>query len=163
MIVVADAGPLIHLAAIGRLDLVASVGDVLIPPAVHHEVVVKGAGWPGAREVDEAGWISVATPTRTDLVEALVAGGLHRGESEAMAVAVELAADVLLMDERQGRLTAEAMGLHVVGTIGLVVAAHHRGALERVGRLPAELRTSGLWLTDALVDQVLAGVGESLG
>lgn len=163
MIVVADAGPLIHLAAIGRLDLVAGVGDVLIPPAVYDEVVVKGAGLPGSRDVSEATWISVAAPTRMDLLDALLAGGLHRGEAEAMTLAVERAADVLLMDERQGRLTAEAMGLHVMGTIGLVVAARHRGALDSVAPVLAELRVSGLWLSDGLVRQVLAAVGESSG
>jgi predicted nucleic acid-binding protein len=161
VIVVADAGPLIHLAAIGRLELVAAVGDVLIPPGVYQEVVVIGVGLPGAREVSEATWISVVTPTRLDLVNALLAGGLHRGESEAMALALERQADVLLIDERQGRLTAEAMGIRVIGTIGLVIAARQRGALTAVAPILSELRRSGLWLSDELVRQVLATVGES--
>lgn len=160
MIVVADAGPLIHLAAIGRLEIVAAVGDVLIPPGVYEEVVVIGAGLPGAREVSEATWISVVTPTRLDLVNALLAGGLHRGESEAMALALERRADVLLMDERQGRLTAEAMGLRVTGTIGLVIAARQRGTLTAVGPVLSELRASGLWLSDELIRQVLSTIGE---
>jgi predicted nucleic acid-binding protein len=163
VIVVADAGPLIHLAAINRLELVAAVGDVLIPPGVYEEVVVIGAGLPGAQEVSEATWISVVTPTRLDLVNALLAGGLHRGESEAMALALERQADVLLMDERQGRLTAEAMGIRVIGTIGLVIAARQRGALLAVAPVLSELRTSGLWMSDELVRQVLATVGESEG
>ena len=163
MIVVADAGPLIHLAAIGRLDVVANAGDVLIPPAVFHEIVVQGAGLPGSREVKDAAWITVGTPTRTDLLDALLAGGLHRGEAEAMTLAVERSADVLLMDERQGRLTAEAMGIHVIGTIGLVVAARRRGDLAAVAPVLAELRNSGLWLSDGLVNQVLAAVGEASG
>ena len=119
MIVVADAGPLIHLAAIGQSDLVRRLSaEVLVPQAVFHEVVVTGAGLPGAAEVESATWITVVTATRADLVKALMSSGLHRGESEAITVAVERGADCVLIDERQGRLSAEAMGLAVVGSIG---------------------------------------------
>lgn len=161
MIVVADAGPLIHLSAIGHLELLHGLSDeVLVPQAVFDEVVVVGAGLPGATAVGEATWISVVSPVRRDVVDALLASGLHRGEAEAIAVAVERRADRLLIDERQGRLTAEAMGLPVVGSIGILIAAKVRGDVERIAPLLVALRTSGLWLSDALMARVLNSVGE---
>jgi hypothetical protein len=164
VIVVADAGPLIHLGAIGQLELIRRLSaEVLVPRAVFDEVVVVGAGLPGAAEVQAATWISVVTPARVEVVAALLASGLHRGEAEAIAVAVERGADRLLIDERQGRLTAEAMGVAVVGSIGILIAAKVRGDVDTLAPLLLALRTSGLWVSDALIVRVLASVGEGSG
>ena len=161
MIVVADAVPLIHLAAIGQLRLIRPLAaEVLIPEAVFREVVVVGAGLPGAEAVGTASWISVVAPARGEVTHALLASGLHRGEAEAIALAVERRADWLLIDERQGRLAAEGMGLPVVGSIGVLVAAKVRGDVAAVAPLLAALRASGLWLAEALVARVLESVGE---
>jgi hypothetical protein len=85
VIVVADAGSLIHLASIGQLDLLRRLADeVLVPRAVFHEVTVVGAGLPGAESVRAATWARVVTPARTEVVDALLAAGLDRGESEAI-------------------------------------------------------------------------------
>lgn len=164
MIVVSDAGPLIHLGAIERLELVHRLWpDVVVPEAVFREVTVRGAGLPGAAAVAAATWLSVVRPANGDVVSALLASGLHRGESEAIALAVERRADLLLIDERQGRLTAEGMGLTVIGSLGVLVAAKARGEVERLAPVIDELRESGLWLSDAVVARVLAAVGESEG
>ena len=164
MIVVADAGPLIHLAAIGQLELIQRLSpEVLVPRAVFDEVVVVGAGLPGAAEVGAAVWIRVVAPTRGDVVAALLGGGLHLGEAQAIALAVELRADRLLIDERQGRLTAEAMGVAVVGSIGILIAAKTHGDILAVAPHLLALRASGLWLSDGLIARVLASVGEGAG
>ena len=161
MIVVADAGPLIHLSAIGQLDLVRRLSpEVLVPAAVFHEVVVVGVGLAGAAEVASATWIRVVSPTRSDVVAALLATGLHVGESEAISLAVERRADRLLIDERQGRLTAEGMGLSVVGSVGVLIAAKLRGEIDAMAPLLAALRASGLWLSEDLVARALLAVGE---
>jgi len=58
MTVVSDASPLINLARIGQLDLLRQLyGTMLLPEAVWQEVVVDGAGQPGAAEVRAADWI----------------------------------------------------------------------------------------------------------
>ena len=88
MIVVADAGPLIHLAAIGQLHLIHRLSpEVLVPQAVFDEIVIVGEGLPGALEVKIAARLTVVTVARGDVVDALLASGLHRGGSEAIAVA----------------------------------------------------------------------------
>lgn len=61
MIVVADSGPLIYLSEVGCLYLLGDLyGTVLIPRAVHDEVVVRGHGEPGSREVASSSFIHVA-------------------------------------------------------------------------------------------------------
>ncbi len=161
MIVVAGAGPLIHLDAIGHFRLLERLfGSVLVPRAVFHEVVETGAGLPGADATRTAAWIDVVAVARQDLVDALRSTGLHAGESEAIALAVERGVDRLLIDERQGRLAAQGMGIEVVGTVGVLVAARSRGEVAAVAPLLVQLQGAGLWLSDEVVRRVLDAVGE---
>jgi predicted nucleic acid-binding protein len=123
VIVVADAGPLIYLAAIGHLDLLRRLApEVLVPEAVYHEVVVAGAGLPGAEEVREAAWVRVERPARPDLVEALVAGGLHAGESEAIAAKergdIAMLAPLLQALRDSGMWLSQATIDRVLGAVG---------------------------------------------
>ncbi len=111
MTVVANAGPLIALAQIGHFDLLRSLyGRVHIPPAVRREVVIMGKGRAGSSETVEANWIHVLDVRETTAVE-LLKGRLDTGESEAIVLALQLHADLLLIDEALGRRVAEARGL----------------------------------------------------
>lgn len=88
MVVVADSGPLIVLAAIGHLELLRELyGRVLVPAQVHHEVVVAGDGKPGSAEVGAAGWIVVEPVEEGDPVCAGLAITLDPGEAAALALA----------------------------------------------------------------------------
>jgi predicted nucleic acid-binding protein len=129
--------------------------------AVHHEVVVAGDGLAGAIEVRQASWLQVIDPARIDIVAALEAAGLHAEESAAIALACEKKAEALVIDERQGRATAAAMGLRFVGTIGVLVAARVHGQLPAVAPEIERLRAAGLWLSEELIARVLADVGEA--
>ena len=106
MIVVSDASPLLNLAIIGQLDLLRQLYDeVVIPQAVYDEVVVMGSDMPGASEVREAHWILTRQVQNQPLITALRLQ-LDYGEAEAIALASELNADLLLVDERKARLTS---------------------------------------------------------
>lgn len=114
MTVVSDASALINLARIGELSLLHRLyGALVIPQAVWREVVVEGQGQPGAEEVGNAPWIETRKVTNEHLVQAL-RQDLDAGEAESIALALELEADVLLMDERLGRETARHLGLQLV-------------------------------------------------
>ena len=72
MRIVSNASPLINLARIGKLDLLRELyGEILLPEAVWHEVVVDGAGQPGANEVEAAAWIGRRSAKNKQLVQAL--------------------------------------------------------------------------------------------
>ena len=101
MSIVSNASPLINLARIGRLELLHKLyGEICIPEAVWHEVVIAGAGLPGATLVAAATWIKRHTVVNAVLVRALQQD-LDAGESEAIALALELEADLLLMSAFQ--------------------------------------------------------------
>lgn len=100
MIVVSKSSPLIAIARIGRLNLLAeSFKRILIPPEVHHEVVVAGRGLPGAEEVRRAAWIEVAqAKSPSDPVLAQACQNLGAGERGAIFLAKSVGADLVLLD-----------------------------------------------------------------
>jgi uncharacterized protein len=98
MKVVSNSSPLINLARIGQLNLLAHLfGRLLIPDAVWREVVEKGHGNPGADEINQAEWIERVAVSNRQLVHSLLQE-LDPGEAESIALAVEINADWLLMD-----------------------------------------------------------------
>lgn len=125
MIVVSDTGPLLYLTLIDvSQHLPRLYGDVYIPEAVFEELQHDESP---AKEWISAppDWLHVAIPKNL-----ISAPSLDRGEREAISLALELNADILLVDERAGRSTATSMGVQVVGTLGVVVDAHHRQLID---------------------------------
>jgi predicted nucleic acid-binding protein len=161
LIVVSDASPLISLGAVGRIELLRQLfGEISIPPAVLQEVTEAGAGRPGAFEVQTAGWIASRTVESEFLPRALE-GELDRGEAEAIALAVQLRAHLLLVDERRGRRVASRFGLKVVGVLGILVAAKRQGFLLKIEPVLGDLREkAGFRVSPALYQRALEEVGE---
>lgn len=161
MIVVSDASPLIALAAVEKLDLLRTLyGEVLVPSAVFDEVTAIRQTAPGADEVRTSEWIRVRTVENRALVEAL-ALELDAGEAAAIALAVEVNGDLLLMDERRGRVAAIRLGRRVVGVLGVVVEAKAAGLLPEVRPiLDALTQEVGFRISAALHARVLAAAGE---
>lgn len=161
MIVVANAGPLIALAQIGHFNLLRSLyGELRIPLAVRDEVVASGRGRPGGVEVSAAAWIHIVGVRDTTAVQ-LLRERLDAGESEAIVLAIELEADLLLIDEARGRRVAEARGLNKTGTVGMLVVAKKRGLISAVTPLLDELRAAGFRMSEELYQtgRALAGEG----
>jgi predicted nucleic acid-binding protein len=116
MIVVSNTSPLTNLAAIGQFDLLQSLyTQVHIAEGVWDELNASGKKWPGCHEVMEAtSWISRLTVKNQDLVTTL-RQDLDRGEAESIALGLELDADFILLDEKEGRRMAKRLGLKRVG------------------------------------------------
>ncbi|MDP1545330.1 MAG: DUF3368 domain-containing protein [Anaerolineales bacterium] len=160
--IVSDSSPLISLARIGKLDLLHRLyGELLIPQAVRHEVVVKGVGQPGFEDVKSAAWIKTAAVTNHEFVLALQRD-LDAGESEAIALALEKKADLLLMDERLGREAAQYFGVRCMGLLGVLTEAKYRGEIETIKPVLDLLRDRASYrISVELYQRVLHGVGES--
>lgn len=150
MTVVANAGPLIALARIGQFELLRLLYEELyVPTAVRDEVIIFGQGRPGAVEVEAAEWIRVVNVGNQTAVE-LLRERLDRGESEAIVLAIELEADLLLIDEARGRRVAQAQGLNYIGTVGILVQARQNGLIAAVTPLLDDLIAFGFRMNEAL-------------
>lgn len=161
MKVVSNASALINLSRIGKLDLLHKLyGELGIPEAVWQEVVINGIGQPGAEEVKRAVWIKKYAVTNSQLVHALEQD-LDAGEAEAIALASEIKAELLLMDERLGRETAHHLGLRCVGLIGVLIEAKHRGFISGVKpHLDALRDVAGFRIKDELYLKILRDEAE---
>ncbi len=164
MIVISNSSALINLVIIGRLDLLREkFGEIIVPQAVWQEVVIEGAGKPGAKEVERANWIRVEEVTNKPLVQ-LLEQKLDDGESEAIALALEVGADLVLLDERDARDTAESLGLDILGVIGILIWAKKKGLILSLQDELDQLRNVAKFrFNDKLYRRVLAEVGEVSG
>ena len=161
---VSDSSPLIHLAAIGRLSLLRDYyNSIIIPTAVWREVVEQGGDREGAKEIKNAraeGWITVASPKNTALIKALLQD-LHEGEAESIALAIELTAGIIILDETEARRSAEQHGLLVIGIIGILLQAKADGKIRSMRTELERLRKTGnFWISKSLHQMILTTAGE---
>jgi predicted nucleic acid-binding protein len=131
----------------------------MIPRAVYDEVVVQGVGKPGADEIRDAPWIETHEVANRDVV-ARFRAVLHAGESEAIALAQEIEADVIILDDEQARNTASAEGLRVVGLLAFLILAKERGIISHVKPLLDALRRQGFFIGDDLYQHILRQTDE---
>ncbi len=121
--IVSNSTPLIALSKIGMLELLREYfGEVRIPKEVYDEVVTRGKNLFGAVEVKNAEWIKVEEVRNKIAVESL-RDYIDSGEAEAIILAKERNAKLLLIDDSEGRQIAERLGLKITGTIGILLLA----------------------------------------
>jgi len=149
MTAVSNAGPLIHLAKIGRLELLKAVfGEIVIPKTVKVEVVDRGKerGEADAFLIDSAEWIRVVDdPSNAD--ELAEKAGIHRGEACAILLAKSLAIPVLL-DDSHARKFAMGLGLEVAGSVGVIIKAVRMGLVSKEdGLRNLERLAEVMWLS----------------
>ena len=161
-VVVSDTSPLRALAHLGRLDLLAGLlGEVIVPTAVAAELVGPD---PSAPHLDAASVPGLRVAAAGDLArvdELLHVHGLDPGEAEAIALAQEMKADLLLIDERKAEAVARHAGLETLGVLGLLLQAKRAGLVVGVGPLVDEL-SAGLnfFISPSLREKVLRLAGE---
>jgi predicted nucleic acid-binding protein len=160
MTVIVDATPLIYLAAIGRFELLETLyRRIIIPTAVHDEVVVQGGGRWGATEAAAANWIDCRAVSDPAMMAAVLAD-LDPGEREVIALAEELCADIVIMDESSGRHELKRRGFTFIGTVGVLMLAKDRGLITTLKPELDRLRACGFHLSDHVYQSCLASVGE---
>lgn len=161
MIVVSNASPLIALSHVGLLDVLHMwFGSIYVPVGVWDEVVTQGEGRPGTEEVVKADWI-VRREVQDEIGVCILQERLDRGESEAIVLAMELEADLVLLDDKRGRAIARARGLKVVGTLGVLLYAKEVGRVESVGPLMDRLILAGFRVSPQLYAAVLTQASET--
>lgn len=151
MIVVSNTSPVNYLVLVGKDHVLpAMFGAVYAPPAVVAELSRKGApaavrAWIGSPPA----WFHVQAPRAID-----ASLDLDAGEREAIALAEELHADRILLDEAKARQAAISRGLRVAGTLAVLFEASQRGLVDFQQAI-FELRATNFYLDEKLVRAIL--------
>ena len=164
MIVISDTSVITDLAAIQHLNLLPQLyTHVILPEAVYIELTNVSNPVSGTVEVQSAEWIEIKQVVAYQVVERLQNEvKLDRGESEAIALALELNADLLLIDERRGRAEADRLGIRITGLLGILIEAKQRGLVTATKPLIDDLiRSSEFRVSSTLYDYILSIVDET--
>jgi hypothetical protein len=161
MIVVSDTSPIINLAIIGELHILpAAFGKIIIPESVFREITIGGAGMPGAAEIGLADWIEVRKCSNVQLLQVLKSQ-VDPGEAEAIALAIELKPDLLLIDERIGRQLAKDLQVPILGLLGVLRVAKHKKLISSTKEIMDRLiHEAGFRISPGLYREILALEGE---
>jgi predicted nucleic acid-binding protein len=153
-LVVSDTSPLLNLALIDQLDLLrAQFSGISIPDQVWGELTEGDAGLNALRELRDEGFLNVVEVERSDLfIE--IRRQLDCGETAAICYAIGQDAELILLDEKEGRRVARDHGLTVTGVIGVLLKGANAGNVDLERELAA-LREAGFWISDAQYSQVL--------
>lgn len=152
-----DAGPLIHLSWIDRLDLFPLLFDEVIAPAAVRDEVLRAdpniSGVGALRKAFSAGLLTVQKVEDQRAVRAL-RGTLDRGEAEAIVLMREASADLILLDDRRARRHAAQQGIPISGTLGILRTARDRGHIPAALPMLAQMRRRGFRISTELEDRI---------
>lgn len=167
MIAVCNSTPLIHLAILGRLDLLPKLFErVYCTEQVYEETATRGGDRADAESVRAAvlqGWLEVLpVPVRFHSLYILLCMGLDAGEASTIALALETKPDALLIDERSARIKAQSLDLGAIltGTIGVLARARKKRIVPELKPLMDALLKSNFWVSEELYRKVLEDAGE---
>jgi predicted nucleic acid-binding protein len=156
---VVNTSHLIHLAEADLLQLLRdAASDIWVPESVAIEIRAYGHEDPTARALAANEWLQVKpAPVLTPEV---LAWDLGPGESAVIELARSFQGSTAMIDDLAGRRCAEALGLPLRGTVGLVLVAKQAGRLAAARPVLERLRDGGMYLSDAVMRRALRRVGE---
>ena len=155
-LVVADTGPLNYLVLIDAIDVLPKLFEtIFVPRAVHDEL--SHADAPAAVRswiAQVPAWLEVRPNPDWDTNDATGAA-LDEGEHAAIALAVAIGAELILMDDRAGVTAAYRQGLTVTGTLGVLDLAARRGLIDLTAAF-ARLKATNFRYRPEIMDALLA-------
>jgi predicted nucleic acid-binding protein len=144
---------------VGLVDLLRQLGPpVVIPEAAALEIQRRGLADPGVQALSQANWLVTVDPG--PIPANVAAFGLGDGETAVLAHALTNSGWGVIVDDRAARNAATAMGIPHLGTLGVVVAAKAKGFITAARPVVEQLRREGMYLSDQVMNQSLAQVGE---
>ncbi len=156
--VVSNTTPIISLLKLNRLDLLKQLyKQIYIPNAVFNEIEAgKEKGF--YKDLSSISWINIIEIN--DKISVKYFLDLDSGEAEAIVLATELKADLIIIDEKLGRFHAKHANLKVSGTIGILLKAKALGLIEELKPLLIELTDKNVWISEKLKREILEKAGE---
>jgi len=156
---VINASPLILLTKVGWLDLLQLVStEVVVPAPVATEIQQRGVSDITVQALAQTNWLVVIeTPPVPSVIQLYDLGA---GESSVLTWAYVNPGTEAIVDDLAARRCAAALGIPIRGTLGLVLTAKLSGTIPAARPILEQLRQSGLYLSDRVMNQALALVGE---
>lgn len=153
MIVVSDTSPLNYLILIGEEELLPKLfGRVVIPNVVFDELQAAGASAKVSRWANNLPeWLEIK---QTELTADASLDILDAGEREAILLAQELSADLLLVDDRQARQAAIALGISITGTVGILDKAARAGLIN-LKSVVEEIQRTNFRIADDVIRKLI--------
>lgn len=157
---VIDAGPLLFLAKLDRLELLPQAGGVYIAEAAFAET--QQYSDEAAATIAQAAqeWLTVSVVQNRQAVQLLLAD-MDLGEAETIVLATELSADRVVLDDMDARRFVQRTGLAVIGTVGLLLSARLRGNIPSLQAELDRLEGFGFWISPELTARLLQTAGEN--
>ena len=154
-----NTSPLIFLSKGGYLELLQLLSpEIIVPKAVAEEIKAYGTNDITAQALVETQWLIVAK-MRT-IPNIIQDWDLGPGESEVLAWGYLYPGTEVILDDLAARRCAETLRIPLRGTLGLVLIAKQRGAIPSARQVLEKLRLVGMYLSDHVMNQALAKVGE---
>ena len=162
--VLCDAGPLIAMSKINRLEILAELyGEILVPRPVYDEVVTSGLAMGASDAKTMRLFLQNQKWPIVDISPAILASYkpsviLHAGERAVLALAKTLRHPLVLLDDEVARSEARRLGLPVRGTLGILVQAYREKILtsSQTGFLINEISIRrDIWISSKLCEKVL--------
>lgn len=158
--IVSNSTPLIALEKIGKLDLLKSIyGEITIPYAVYEEVILESKLKDSNDFIKESGFINIMQ-IKNEEAKKLFVTSLHKGEVEVMILAMEIGADICIIDDLLARKYAKYYNLNITGTIGVILKAKELSIISQVTPIINALIDSGIYIDTKLYNKVLQISGE---
>jgi predicted nucleic acid-binding protein len=149
----------ILLAQVGQLDLLQHLGPpVVIPDAAVREIQRKGSTDSAVQALGKATWLACVDPG--PIPHNVAAFGLGDGETAVIAHALANPSSGVILDDRAARSAAALLRITNQGTLAVVVFAKANGLIPAARPVVEQLRQHGMYLSDQLMNQALAKVGE---
>jgi predicted nucleic acid-binding protein len=156
--VVSNTTPIISLLKLNRLDLLQQIyQEIFIPGAVFREIE-QGKLKDFYQDLSKIDWIKIVEIKNKESIKYFL--DLDEGEAEAIVLATELKADLIILDEKLGRFHAKHAGLKVTGTIGVLIKAKSASQIDTLKPLLEELTEKEVWINEKLKNEILRIVNE---
>lgn len=154
-----DTSPWIALSICGQTELLKQLFDeVYMPVGVKEEILRGSEERIGVAELRRSSWLKVERVIDIGKIELLYE--LDPGEAEVIVLAKEKGIQQVLFDEKVARMQAKALGLEVMGTLGLLLKAKRNGLLPEIKPPVEEILQRGIWIKDEIVKAILKEAGE---
>lgn len=158
-----DTSPISNLIDLDHVWLLPRLfQEVVIPTKVAYELGQNQGFQTKWQVVQSSDWLVIRSPNEAFLPLPTTEKPLDPGETEAIALALELKADLLLIDERAGFKVAQSLNIRTLGVLGMLVEAKRTHLVPSVKPLLDQLREEiGFWVSEKLYQQILTLTDES--